>query len=181
MLVIRRLEPTDESGLAAFFVACAADADTRRYFHPHPLTPGFAADLCRRIPGMKDRYFVAELARRVVGYAMLRGWDEGYAAPSFGGCVHPRLRGAGLGHILLDACVNESRDARATSLRLTVARGNEAGIHLYRKFGFDLHPKDAENLMGLLDLVGPAIVAPVPRPGPDIVAAWMKSQSLAAA
>jgi ribosomal protein S18 acetylase RimI-like enzyme len=176
MLVIRRIQPTDEQALAAFFVACAADEETRRFFHPHPLTTAFAADLCRRIRGMRDQYLLAEHAERAVGYAILRGWDEGFAIPSFGGCVHPEVRNAGLGHVLLARCMVDSRARGAKSMRLTVARANERGVHLYRKFGFRLEPK-GDDLVGML-----ALNAPAPQPAAPNFAAlgrWSKSSAAA--
>ena len=89
-----------------------------------------------------DRYYLALYRGRPVAYAMLRGWDEGYAVPSWGGCVHPALRGAGLGHALLVHAVAESRAAGASKLRLTVYKANQRGIHLYNKFGFVFQDKD---------------------------------------
>src|SRR5262249_45184585 len=165
-LVLRLICTTDATLLGDLFEAVAADAEAVRFFHPHPLTREYAAWLCGGAAARRDRYYLALYGGRPVAYAMLRGWDEGYAVPSWGGCVHPALRSAGLGHALLAHAVAESRAAGATRLRLTVYRANVRGEHLYRKFGFVFQDKDEKSVVGVLDLAGPVDLparAPAPR------------------
>ena len=94
---IRSLTSADGAALAEFFAAVAADAEAARFFHPHPLTRAFAVELCGRASTCRDRYFALWYGGRIAGYGMLRGWDEGFVVPSFGACVHPELRDAGIG------------------------------------------------------------------------------------
>jgi GNAT superfamily N-acetyltransferase len=173
-LVIRPIRATDAALLGDFFTAVAADADAVRFFHPHPLTPEYAAWLCGGAAQRRDRYYLALYRGRPVAYAMLRGWDEGYAVPSWGGCVHPGLRGAGLGHALLVHAVAEGRSAGATQLRLTVYKANERAVHLYSKFGFVFREMDARSVIGLLDLTGPVTI---PTTNPDMarLRAWLEA------
>jgi ribosomal-protein-alanine N-acetyltransferase len=159
-LVIRRIRATDAAALGDFFEEVAADAEAVRFFHPHPLTRAYAALLCGEAAERFDRYYVALYHGLPVAYAMLRGWDDGYAVPSWGGCVHPQLRSAGLGHILLVHAVAESRAAGATTLRLTVYKANQRGVHLYSKFGFLFRDKDEQTVVGVLDLTVPLAVPP---------------------
>jgi ribosomal protein S18 acetylase RimI-like enzyme len=151
-LLIRPLRVTDAASLADFFEEIAADAESVRFFHPHPLTREYAALLCGAAATRRDGYYLGLYRGLPVAYALLRGWDEGYAIPSWGGCVHPALRGAGLGHALLLHAVAESRAAGAPKLRLTVYKANERGIRLYSRFGFYLQEKDGRSLLGVLDL-----------------------------
>src|SRR5690348_1954921 len=81
---IRLLRPEDAEVLAQLFLALCADNESVRYFHPHPLTVEFAASLCGRPGHLRDRYFGMWRQGSLAGYAMLRGWDEGYEVPSFG-------------------------------------------------------------------------------------------------
>jgi ribosomal protein S18 acetylase RimI-like enzyme len=158
-LLIRRIRLTDVKALGTFFEEVARDQESTRFFHPHPLTAAYAAELCASARARKDRYYVTLYGNHVAAYAMLRGWDEGYTVPSWGGCVHPDLRGAGLGHVLLEHAVAECRAAGADSLRLTVYKANERGIHLYAKFGFVFHDKDDKAVIGVLDLArGPSFL-----------------------
>jgi GNAT superfamily N-acetyltransferase len=149
---MNRLTAADAVPLGRFFELLAADADTERFFHPHPLTQVFAATLCARQHACRDRYSLLHYRDCIVAYSMLRGWDEGYTVPSFGGCTHPELRGAGLGRLLLEHAIAESQAAGAPKLRLTVYKENVRAIHLYRKLGFVLSDKNEHEFVGLLDL-----------------------------
>ncbi len=100
-LATKRLSAADADRLGRFFELLRADQDSTRFFHPHPLTKAFAASLCARPSAGLDRYYITQYQGRIAAYSMLRGWDEGYDTPSFGGCTHPGLRGAGLGQLLL--------------------------------------------------------------------------------
>ena len=154
---IRSLGPGDEQALARFFQEVAQDPLTSRFFHPHPLTPKYAAEICRGAGRRRDAYFALWENKCIVGYSMLRGWDEGYEVPSFGVCVKPSHRGQGLGQLLLAHAIEESRSRGAAAMRLTVYRDNASAIHIYRKAGFRFRHKNLQELIGELDLV------PVPR------------------
>jgi len=151
-LTIERLAAGDAAPLEAFFEVLAADPETARFFHPHPLTAEFAHELCRRQSFARDRFYVARYRGQMAGYLMLRGWEEGFAVPSFGGCVHPAFRGRGLGQALLAHAIREARALAAPRLRLTVYKANARAVHVYRKFGFIFREKNEHELVGLLEL-----------------------------
>src|SRR5437870_12195330 len=151
-IVIRGVSAGDALALGDLFTTAAADAETVHFFHPHPFTRKFADELCRRAALCRDRYYVACYEDRVIAYMMLRGWDDGYAVPSFGVCNHPALRDVGLGQALLAHAIEECRSAGAPQLRLTVFKSNERAVHVYRKFGFVFHDKNERELVGLLEL-----------------------------
>ena len=92
-LEFRGLVPELEEGLAACFEALRSNGD-EGFFHPHPLTRDEARRLCRYRG--QDLYYVATAGARVLGYGMLRGWDQGYAVPSLGIAIAPGCRGLGL-------------------------------------------------------------------------------------
>lgn len=158
---IRRLVSDDARALSEFFAAVNADADTVRLFHPHPFTSEQAARVCdsRR----RDRYFAAWDGDAVVGYSMLRGWEEGYDVPSFGVCVHPRRRGAGLGGELTRHAVEQCRALGVPALRLTVYKENGRAAQLYRTLGFELRELDETRLVGLLSLTAATTSSPLVR------------------
>lgn len=178
-LATQRLSPADAGRLGDFFELLRADRETVRYFHPHPLTKTFASSLCARPAICLDRYYITLYHGRITGYSMLRGWDEGYETPSFGGCTHPELRGAGLGHLLLAHAIAESRAAGAGKLRLTVYKENVRALHLYRKFGFVFSDKNEYECVGLLDLASAVLNN---AGGPDLakLEAWLKHGRAAA-
>jgi ribosomal-protein-alanine N-acetyltransferase len=172
VLATERVSTAVADRLGDFFELLAADEETIRFFHPHPLTREFASALCARQSISLDRYFITDYRGHVVGYSMLRGWDEGYDIPSFGGCTHPDLRGAGLGRLLLAHAIAACRTAGARRLRLTVYKKNMRAVHLYRKFGFVFSEKNQHEWVGLLDL-GSACLSTVAAPDMGKLDSWL--------
>ena len=178
-LVIRQIAKGDGPVLGDFFAALTADADSVRFFHPHPFTQEFAAELCEGVATRKDRYYVACFQGTVIAYMMLRGWDEGYSVPSFGVCTHPALRDVGLGQALLVHALAECQAAGASKLRLTVFKNNERAVHVYTKFGFIFQEKNEHELIGILDLIN-SPRTPVRYPDLSKIKAWFQAQTQAA-
>jgi len=176
---IRRITSHDGPALGDFFTSLAGDDETTRFFHPHPFTREFAAELCARAAMRKDRYYVACIKGTIISYMILRGWDEGYAVPSFGVCTHPDLREVGLGQTLLARAVEESISAGADKLRLTVFKNNERAVHVYRKFGFAFHDKNEHELVGILDLAKCPVI-PIRSINLSKLNAWFEAQDQAA-
>lgn len=154
MREIRALSDGDGAALARFFAKVVADPDSVRYFHPHPLDEVTAQKIASSAAGRRDRYFAAFDGGEVVGYGMLRGWDEGYEIPAFGVCVLPEARGQGLGRELLAWAIAEARAAGAKQLMLKVYPENDGAVRLYERAGFSLspYPNDPAQLVGCLEL-----------------------------
>jgi ribosomal protein S18 acetylase RimI-like enzyme len=157
-LSIESLAPSDRRDLAAFFEALAGDPDTMRFFHPHPLTGAYAEMLCAGVGQRRDRYFLARRCGTVVGYSMLRGWDEGYAVPSFGVGIHPSARGMGLGQLLFQHAIAVCCDAGAPALRLSVYKANARAVHIYQKCAMVFQDKNADEWIGWLNLQPPPVI-----------------------
>lgn len=160
-LSIEKLTAADAYELADFFEALAADAYTVRFFHPHPLTGAYARELCSRRKESRDLYFVARWRRRIAAYSLLRGWDDGYEIPSAGVCVHPGLRNAGLGHVVMSHAVEQARAAGASRIRLSVYKTNRHGVHVWGKFGYIFTPKNNLEWVGMLELTPPPVLPAV--------------------
>ena len=94
---IRHISSEDTNKLADFFNGISTDETIKNFFHPHPFTKEYAEKICSKKGIKEDLYFVAKGNNEIIGYAMLRGWDEGYDIPSFGICVHPRHQRKGIG------------------------------------------------------------------------------------
>jgi ribosomal protein S18 acetylase RimI-like enzyme len=140
--------PALAGSLADLFDALRAAGD-ERHFHPHPLTHEEAERLAGY--GGLDVYRVLTDEGRVVGYGMLRGWDEGYEVPSLGIAVHPEARGVGAGRLLMEHLHEAARERGATRVRLRVYPDNTAARHLYEELGYVLQPANGE-LVGVLEL-----------------------------
>ncbi len=151
---IRPLDARDAAALAAFFEALAADEEAVHFFHPHPFDAASARSICEGAGRRKDEYFAAFEEGEVVGYGMLRGWDEGYVVPSFGGCVGARNRGQGLGRALLRHAVECAAARGAPQVMLKVYPENRVARSLYESEGFTFTERasDGVQLVGRLDL-----------------------------
>jgi ribosomal protein S18 acetylase RimI-like enzyme len=144
-LEIRRVAPELERPLAEFFAALVGAGDDRR-FHPHPFTAEAAAERARYRGN--DAYAVATAGGRVLGYGMLRGWDEGYVVPSLGIAIHPDARGIGLGRALMGYLHAEAARRGARKIRLKVYPENVGAVALYRSLGYDLSAREGDELVG---------------------------------
>jgi ribosomal-protein-alanine N-acetyltransferase len=135
-IAIRSLVASDAEVLLAFFESISSDEQTVQLFHPHPFDAETARRICGRVAIEQDEYLAAFEGERVVGYAMLRGWDEGYEVPSFGVCVIPGARRAGVGRALLHEALLRAHAHGARSVMLKVYGENTSARALYESIGF---------------------------------------------
>ena len=146
-LEFRALAPDLAQPLGDFFESLAASDGA--FFHPHPLTRESARQLCE-YQG-RDLYFVAVCDGRVLGYGLLRGWDEGYAVPSLGIALSPEARGTGLAGAFMLFLHAAARLRGAPRIRLTVFRNNFRAVALYRSLGYRFEAKNSEEDVGYFD------------------------------
>jgi ribosomal protein S18 acetylase RimI-like enzyme len=123
--------PTHVAPLTRLFERNEPDAGL---FDPFPLT----AQTAQRIANRRgvDRYFGAERGQDLLGMTMLRGWDEGFAVPSFGILIDREQRGRGLGAAMTETTIEEARRLGASAVRLSVYTANETALGLYQRLGF---------------------------------------------
>lgn len=128
-----RLVPAWQVGLQLFFQDLKACGDNF-FFSPH-LTD---IDSIRGIAShdSKDMYYLLVDQGRILGYGMLRGWDEGYQIPSLGLAIHPSARRQGLGKLFMDILHLLASQRGAEKVRLRVHVKNELAINLYKSLGY---------------------------------------------
>lgn len=150
---IRPLGSDDAEPLGELFAELREDPDSV-HFHPHPFTMDEARRIAERGGIHEDLYFGAFLDGRLIGYGMLRGWDEGYLIPSFGVAVGITYRGLGVGRLLLRYAISMARGRGAQTMMLKVHPENSSAKHLYESegFTFDPVPVAGDQLKGLLVL-----------------------------
>ncbi|MBI5162523.1 MAG: GNAT family N-acetyltransferase [Magnetospirillum sp.] len=83
-----------------------------------------------------DRYWAIEVEDTVAGLVMLRGFDSGYARPSFGVAVAEAHAGAGLGRAALNHALDWCRRNGVAEVMLKVADDNAPALRLYQQAGF---------------------------------------------
>jgi ribosomal protein S18 acetylase RimI-like enzyme len=130
----RRLAADDREAFRAFLEANDVPAVTAT-FDPFPMR---AAEADRILDEMReDRYYGAFTATgELVGFSMLRGWDEGYEVPSFGIAVDHRRHGNGLGGRLTRWTIRRAQELGAPAVRLSVYSDNPNARALYSGLGF---------------------------------------------
>lgn len=105
-----------------------------RNFHPFPLTTGSARLLTTQIH--QDLYFGAFLDELIIGFGMLRGWDEGFDVPSLGILVDHFHQRRGIGRLLTNYAISLAESKNCKKIRLSVYEDNLPAIALYSSIGF---------------------------------------------
>lgn len=143
--VCQELRPAHASALATFFERLQT-CGIGNYFHPHPLT----AEEAPRRATYRGRDFYCVLLRggQVIGYGMLRGWDEGYEVPSLGIVVDPAAQGQGHGRRLMELLHATARARGAKRIRLKVHPDNTRALALYRSLGYEFSGQEQGQLVG---------------------------------
>lgn len=153
VLECRRLSPEWGDGLLRFLEDLRRAGDDE-YFMPHEFTRQAVDNLCQHEG--EDLYFVLAEGMRIVGYGMLRGWDEGYAVPSLGIAIHPDARRSGLGRALMAFLHAAAMRHGATRVRLRVSPANAKAIALYTSLGYVFGNEEEGLSVGMIDLRGGA-------------------------
>jgi ribosomal protein S18 acetylase RimI-like enzyme len=133
----------------------ALEANDTEYFYPHMFTNDAVEKIISNV--RRDLYYVLAEGEDVLGYGMLRGWDEGYEIPSLGIAIHPRARGNGLGKAFMNFLSAAARRKGATRVRLKVNRANTRAAKLYKSLGYEFRFEEEEYLVGFLELDGTPI------------------------
>ena len=143
------VSPSWAEKLAQFFEDIIANKDDE-YFHPHPLT----YDTAKKIAMYEgdDLYFLQIKDNEITGYAMLRGWDEGYAIPSLGIAIHPNFRNQGLSIEFMEFLHDQAKAKGATKVMLKVYRGNTGARQLYESLGYSFSNEEKDQLIGYYEL-----------------------------
>ena len=149
---IRQFRADDVPALSELLAELRKDPASA-HFHPHPFTHETALRIAERRGIRRDAYFGAFQDGSLMGYGMLRGWDEGYEVPSFGVAVGIRHRGMGIGRRLLRHAISIARRRKAPSVMLKVHPANANAKHLYESEGFTFDPAPLEGgqIKGMLN------------------------------
>jgi ribosomal protein S18 acetylase RimI-like enzyme len=150
-LECRKLTAEWKHPLLAFLSALEAANETEN-FHPHPFTESAVDQILR--DARKDLYYILAEGKEVLGYGMLRGWDEGYEIPSLGIAIHPRVRGTGLGKVFMHFLHAAVRRRGGEKVRLRVNMSNGRARTLYERLGYRFQAQEGQYLVGYLELDG---------------------------
>jgi ribosomal protein S18 acetylase RimI-like enzyme len=130
---IKLIEPEDFEQLAVFFENNNVESITL-FFTPFALTRETAYEIVSE--DHRDRYYLGIVEGKAIGFSMLRGWDEGYAIPSFGMFIDQHQHGHGYGKQLLDLTIEAARQLGCQKVRLSVRKANHPAYRIYKSRGF---------------------------------------------
>ena len=137
-LEFREIAEEDEVCLACFFKNNDVPQVIRQ-FNPFPMTAEMARIIAK--DPRHNHYYGAFLGDRMVGFSMLRGWDEDYSVPSFGILIDRDFHERGLGSRMTLFTIREARRLGCRRIRLTVYSSNVKAFQLYISHGFVEHSR----------------------------------------
>lgn len=137
----------EHAGRLADFFKTIDTSEYRKDFAPHPFNEEYAKFVCNY--DGSDLYFsVLHDGKEIIGYGILRGWDEGYEVPSIGLCILKKYQGSGLGRLLLNFLEIVSRLRGCSTVMLKVKKDNPVAKKLYESQGYDLKEHNEDFLIG---------------------------------
>jgi len=80
---------------------------------------------------------------RLIGFFMLRGWDDGYDVPSYGVLIDEKYSGYGLTRLSLKLAKSICKLRRVPRIMLKVNAGNKIAKRLFEEAGFNQTGVDA--------------------------------------
>lgn len=84
----------------------------------------------------KDMFYGVYIDNALVGFYMLRGWDEGYEVPSYGVWIAKNFSSKGLSKLTLQHAISICRINKVKKLLLKVHPENVIAKKIYEDFGF---------------------------------------------
>jgi ribosomal protein S18 acetylase RimI-like enzyme len=149
-LCVTRIGPENIKQLSRLFSIIQNDP-AALHFHPHLFNENDALTIAT-YKG-RDLYLGAFRNGDLIGYGMLRGWDEGYTIPALGIYFEPDARGKGYAAIFMSELHRQARENGATRVRLKVYPSNAAAVKLYRRLGYEFNTEENGQLVGLFNLI----------------------------
>jgi len=131
--MLRLIGPDDFNLLSKFFEKNNSSLITNG-FTAFPLNDESAKFICK--PNHKDKYYFYTEELSILGFSMLRGWEEGFDIPSFGVFVDKDWQGKGIGNKITRETIEECLKLGCDKVRLSVYLSNKPAYSLYKKFGF---------------------------------------------
>lgn len=146
---IRLLGPNDFDEVSNLFRIIVSSEDDKK-FHPHIFSDDVAKRICSNLT--MDSYFGAFSKTTIVGYGMLRGWDEGFNDPSLGIYLTREHRGTGLSRELMFYMHDYAKIRNARRVILKVYGDNCKAVSLYKSLGYNFYSENDGQLCAAFDI-----------------------------
>lgn len=147
----RQFNSQDCNSLITLFAEVSLDP-ALNFFSPHPFTSEKAHEISCLYKG-NDLYIGLWVENKLVGYGLLRGWDEGYLVPSLGIYLSEKVRGKGIGSRFLSNLHEIALNKGAKKVMLKVLQENGQAKKLYEKAGYIFENKIDNFFVGYMNLL----------------------------
>lgn len=121
-----------------------------KFFHPFPFDRKSIKNRLSRT--VRDYYWGIFSYDILMGYFMLRGWDEGYEIPSFGVLIDEAYRNRGLATLSLNFAIVVARYRCTKRIMLKVHPKNVVARSIYEKVGFKYSGPTKEERLYFYDI-----------------------------
>ena len=138
---IKELQSDQASTLSALILN--TPKDHTKYFTPF----SFEEDSIKKIinNAVNDKYFGIFINDDIVGFYMLRGFDEGFEVPSYGVWISDKFSGLGLSKLTLQHAITFCKINNIKKIMLKVHPENIIAKSIYETFGFKQEGFDDNN------------------------------------
>ncbi len=134
------------SDIRDFLIFIDSNLDDTKYFHPHKFDYESVKSIIEN--KKEDIYLLFYERNMIIGYGILRGWDEGYSIPSLGILIDKSVRGSGYSRRILNILHEISKSRFSDFIRLTVKTDNTIAINFYEKNGYEFKKYNKDSLEG---------------------------------
>ena len=138
---IQELQSDHASALSVLILN--SPKDHTKYFTPF----SFEEDSIKKIinDAVNDKYFGIFINDELVGFYMLRGFDEGFEVPSYGIWISDKFSGLGLSKLTLQHAITFCKLNGLKKIMLKVHPENTIAKNIYENFGFKQAGIDDKN------------------------------------
>ncbi len=138
---IRLLKISDAEALSKLLLA--SDRNYSKYFIPFSFDLKTIKKILSKLSD--DMFFGVYSNEELVGFYMLRGFDEGYDVPSYGVWISEKYSGLGLSKFTLQHAITFCKINKIKKLMLKVHPDNILAKNIYESFGFINEGIDEKN------------------------------------
>lgn len=140
-LTIKRLN--SDSALELSQLLQNENKEYSRYFIPFEFDLEIISNKIKNLH--RDSFWGIFIEDKLVGFYMLRGFDQGYEIPSYGVWISKEFSGKGLAKLTLQHAISYCKINRITELMLKVHPENLQAKKIYEDFGFKQTGTDSKN------------------------------------
>ncbi len=115
------------------------------FFHPHEMDYNSILSILSN--KKNDKYKIVIHEDRVIGYGILRGWDEGFEIPSLGIMVDKDFRGIGLSKTIMKFLESNAKIMGAKKIRIVVHKDNQVAYNLYKSLNYEFETYNKNQLI----------------------------------